>query len=150
MPKKFLLIALLAGGMALLGGRVQAHKQPHSPEELKLFEEQRMEYVLIGDAIWHGEPQSVFRPDLKAPSLGSPIGLACAMCHPDASNTHPETFPKFMFTLAKFATLAEQINWCITRPLQAKAIPLDSEEMKALLAFIMHNHKGVPIDPGRH
>ena len=26
-------------------------------------------------------------------------GLACAMCHPNASNTHPETYPKFQTQL---------------------------------------------------
>jgi thiosulfate dehydrogenase len=32
--------------------------------------------------------------------LGSTIGVSCDMCHPDAANTHPETYPKLQPQLA--------------------------------------------------
>ena len=32
-----------------------------------------------------------------SPKLGS-NGVACAQCHPNAANTHPETYPKFQKT----------------------------------------------------
>jgi len=33
--------------------------------------------------------------------LGSTIAVSCDMCHPDASNTHPETYPKFQQQIGK-------------------------------------------------
>jgi hypothetical protein len=29
--------------------------------------------------------------------------MACAMCHPFASDTHPQAFPKFQVSMNKFA-----------------------------------------------
>ena len=31
--------------------------------------------------------------------LGGTIGVSCDMCHPDAANTHPETYPKYQVQL---------------------------------------------------
>ena len=43
------------------------------------------------------------------PSLGS-NGVACGQCHPNAVNTHPETYPKFQKQLGRVATIGEMIN----------------------------------------
>src|SRR5262245_48692418 len=40
-------------------------------------------------------------------------GVACAQCHPNAANTHPETYPKFQKQLGKVANLWEMVNWCL-------------------------------------
>jgi thiosulfate dehydrogenase len=39
-----------------------------------------------------------------SPEIGS-NGVVCAQCHPNAANTHPETYPKFQKQLGKVAEL---------------------------------------------
>lgn len=86
--------------------------------------------------------------DWKA--LGGTIGISCDMCHPDASNTHPETYPKFQTQLKKVAALRDMINWCIENPMKGKPLALDDPRMLALEAYITAQRKGVPLDPGKH
>ncbi len=77
-------------------------------------------------------------------------GVACAQCHPNASNTHPETYPKFQKQVGKVVFLSTMINWCIRNPLEGKDLVLDSDEMNALLAYIYSERKGVKLAPGKH
>ena len=81
---------------------------------------------------------------------GSKNGVVCAQCHPNASNTHPETYPKFQKQLGGVVPLAEMINWCIRNPLEGEPLALDSEEMIALQTYITHERRGVALDPGKH
>ena len=47
------------------------------------------------------------------------------MCHPDAANTHPETYPKFQPQLGRVALLRDMINWCIEHPVRGKQLAAD-------------------------
>ena len=51
--------------------------------------------------------------------LGS-NGVACAQCHPNAANTHPETYPKFQKQIGKVVPLWEMINSCLRNPLEGQ------------------------------
>ncbi len=85
------------------------------------------------------------------PTLGgSKNGVVCAQCHPNASNTHPETYPKFQQQLGRVATLAEMINWCIRNPLEGTPLALDDPTMIALQAYITQERRGTPLAPGKH
>jgi thiosulfate dehydrogenase len=77
-------------------------------------------------------------------------GVACAQCHPNGANTHPETYPKFQKQLGKVAALWEMINWCIRNPLQGKNLAADSKEMIALQAYVASERKGTKLEPGKH
>jgi cytochrome c len=77
-------------------------------------------------------------------------GVACAQCHPNATNTHPETYPKFQKQLGKVANLFEMINWCIRNPLQGSDLKADSKEMTALQAYVMKERRGTKLNPGKH
>jgi thiosulfate dehydrogenase len=77
-------------------------------------------------------------------------GVACAQCHPNAANTHPETYPKFQKQIGRVAALWEMINWCIRNPLEGKNVAPDSKESIALQAYIMSERKGVKLAPGKH
>jgi len=77
-------------------------------------------------------------------------GLACAQCHPNAANTHPETYPKFQKQLGKVATIGEMINWCIRNPLEGKNLALDSKKMVSIIAYITEERRKVKLDPGKH
>lgn len=103
---------------------------------------------------WEREQKRVIEQGYKLfhdwKALGGTIGISCDMCHPDASNTHPETYPKFQTQLKKVATLRDMINWCIENPMKGKPLALDDERMIAVEAYITSTRKGVPLEPGKH
>jgi thiosulfate dehydrogenase len=76
--------------------------------------------------------------------------MACAMCHPNAANTHPETYPKFQVQLQRVAMLRDMINWCLENPLKAPLMKDDDPRMRALEAYIMAQRRGKAIEPGKH
>lgn len=102
--------------------------------------------------LWKTEYLSVVKQGRKVftnPKLGSNT-LACNECHPSATNTHPETYPKFQKQLGKVATIGEMINWCIANPLEGKKMALDDPNMTALIAYITEERRNVKLDPGKH
>jgi thiosulfate dehydrogenase len=96
-------------------------------------------FVDEGNAIFH-----------DAKKLGGTIGVSCDMCHPNAANTHPETYPKYQVQLQRVALLRDMINWCIANPVKGKALPDDSRVMRALEAYIIAQRKGQKLDYGKH
>jgi len=101
---------------------------------------------------WEKEYMSVVtkgRELFTSPKLGT-NGVACAQCHPNAANTHPETYPKFQQQLGRVIALREMINWCIQQPLEGKPLALDSPDMVALEAYAAYERRGVALAPGKH
>ncbi|HBZ69902.1 MAG TPA: hypothetical protein DEP35_09270 [Deltaproteobacteria bacterium] len=116
----------------LVHGKVQ-----HTDRDRAIWKAELDREVAEGDRLFHSD------------ELGT-NGLACAMCHPDASNTHPETYPKFQTQLKKVALLRDMVNWCIQNPLEGKVLPDDDPRMKALEAYILVKRTGATLDPGKH
>ncbi|HMK91324.1 MAG TPA: cytochrome C [Methylocystis sp.] len=77
-------------------------------------------------------------------------GVACGQCHPNAANTHPETYPKFQKQLGKVAQLWEMVNWCLRNPLEGKPLASDDPKMTAILSYIAYERRGVKLRPGEH
>ncbi|HWO41596.1 MAG TPA: hypothetical protein VNO43_07325 [Candidatus Eisenbacteria bacterium] len=125
---------------------VQAHKEKHTPEQLKAFHDVFMEQVRIGDLLFHGDAET----EKKLGVTLSKTGMACAMCHPFASDTHPHEFPKFQEQMQEFATLRDMINWCIENPNEGERIDVNSPAMKALEAYTYWSNKGSILEAGRH
>lgn len=101
---------------------------------------------------WQAEYMTVVnngRELWTSPKLGT-NGVACAQCHPNAANTHPETYPKFQQQLGRVVALRDMINWCIQNPLQGETLKLDDPKMVAIEAYVTHERKGVALDPGKH
>jgi thiosulfate dehydrogenase len=101
---------------------------------------------------WEKEYQSVVakgRELFTSPKLGT-NGVACAQCHPNGANTHPETYPKFQKQLGRVIALREMINWCLQQPLEGKPLKLDDPQMIAIEAYVAHERRGVKLDPGKH
>jgi len=86
----------------------------------------------------------------NAKTLGGTIGVSCDMCHPDGSNTHPETYPKFQTQTKKMALLRDMVNWCIENPMKGKPLPESDPRLRAVEAYILSTRKGVPLEPGKH
>ena len=76
--------------------------------------------------------------------------VSCDQCHPNATNTHPETYPKFQKQLGRVVELFEMINWCIQNPLEGEPLAADDPRMIALEAYINHERRGVPLAAGKH
>jgi len=81
--------------------------------------------------------------------LGS-NNVSCDQCHPNATNTHPETYPKFQKQLSQVSTLRDMINFCIENPLEGEPLALDDPKMIALEAYITWERRGKPLEPGKH
>lgn len=89
--------------------------------------------------IWERELKAMIEEGYKwfhDPSLGT-NGISCDMCHPDAADTHPETYPKFQIQLKKIALLRDMINWCIENPMEGKPLKEDDPRLKAMEAYII-------------
>lgn len=101
---------------------------------------------------WESEYMSVVKQGRKVFTDGKlgTNGVACAQCHPNASNTHPETYPKFQKQLGKVVAIWEMINWCIRNPLEGKNLAADDPRMVALQTYILHERRGVKLQPGKH
>ena len=104
--------------------------------------------------LWKGEEKGWVDEGYKnfhnAKALGGTIGISCDMCHPDASNTHPESYPKFQTQTKKMALLRDMINWCIENPLKGKPLPEDDPRLRSVEAYILSARKGVALEPGKH
>ena len=105
-----------------------------------------MEQVKIGDLLFHGDDATQKKLNVEL----TKTGMACAMCHPFASDTHPHEFPKFQEQMNKFATLRDMINWCIEKPNEGVKIDETGDAMKALETYIYWSNKNSRLDPGRH
>ena len=140
--------ALVAGLFALPQPQWQAeaHKANHTPEQLKAFNDQFMEQVKVGDNLFHGDKALEKEMGVNL----SNTGMACAMCHPYASDVHPNQFPKWQEQMSAFATLRDMINWCIEKPNQGEKIDVSSDAMKALEAYIYWSNRGSPLEAGTH
>jgi len=106
------------------------------------------------EQIWKLETEKFVREGHRvfhdAKAVGGTIGVSCDMCHPDAANTHPETYPKFQVQIGRVALLRDMINWCIQNPSRGKPLPEDDPRLKAMEAYILAQRQGTPIDYGKH
>jgi thiosulfate dehydrogenase len=132
--------------VAALVGPAKANKTPVTPQQLEAYNEVFMDEVRKGDLLFHGDDATQKLMGVKLTSSA----MACAMCHPFASDTHPQAFPKFQVSMNKFATLRDMINWCIEKPNQGEKIDPDSDAMKALEAYIYWSNTGSVLVPGKY
>ena len=125
-----LVLFLAAGAISLAGA------DEFKEADLKQWNAAFMDVAIEGERLFHS-------------ALGT-NKVSCDMCHPNASNTHPETYPKFQKQLGKVVALRDMINWCIENPLEGKPLTLDDPKMIALEAYITWERKGTPLDAGKH
>jgi thiosulfate dehydrogenase len=105
----------------------------------KIWQDSTDALVAEGNKIFH-----------DASLLGGTDAISCDMCHPNAANTHPETYPKYQVQLGRVALLRDMINWCIENPVRGKPLADDDPKMKALEAYILAQRKGTPLNYGKH
>ena len=108
-------------------------------QDLVVWERETEKFVVAGSRIFH-----------DAEALGSTNGVSCDMCHPDAANTHPETYPKFQVQMGRAVLLRDMINWCLEHPVRGKAFDGDDLRLRALEAYIIAQRRGTALDYNRH
>jgi hypothetical protein len=112
-------------------------KSDYGPRDQAIWKAELDKLVKEGDRLFHSD------------EIGK-NGLACAMCHPNAANTHPETYPKYQIEMKKMALLRDMVNWCIENPLEGPKLADDDPKMRALEAYILSERNGVKIEVGKH
>jgi thiosulfate dehydrogenase len=122
---------LIGSGQGSTYGQVTA-------QAVEVWSHETYKLAVRGSTIFH-----------SADKLGSEIAVSCDMCHLNAVNTHPETYPKFQESLGKVAMLRDMINWCIQHPVRGRKLADDDPKMKALEAYILAQRKGVALDYGK-
>ncbi len=119
----------------LFAGNLRADE--FTDADVNRWQQQFMAVVTEGRQLW------------TSPKLGN-NGVVCAQCHPNAANTHPETYPKFQKQLGKVAPLWEMINWCLKNPLEGQPLAADDPKMIALQTYVTYERRGVKLEPGKH
>lgn len=137
MSRKSLAIAFTTAAAVVLVGSIVILADEFTEKDKKRWQEEFMSVVKKGRELW------------VSPELGT-NGVACAQCHPNAANTHPETYPKFQQQLGRVIPLRDMINWCLMHPLEGKPLKLDGPKMVAIEAYVTYERRGVKLAPGKH
>jgi thiosulfate dehydrogenase len=124
--------AVLAFGLPLTAGADE-----FSAEDMQRWQDQFMQVVQEGRALW------------TSGEIGT-NGVACAQCHPNATNIHPETYPKFQKQMGRVIAMWEMFNWCLRNPLEGEPMEADDPRMIALQAYAIYERRGVELEPGKH
>jgi thiosulfate dehydrogenase len=111
----------------------------YTERDILMWARETEKLVVEGSRIFH-----------DADALGSTVAVSCDMCHPDASNTHPETYPKFQAQMGRVALLRDMINWCVEHPVRGKRFEADDPRLRALEAYIYAQRKGKALNYGKH
>jgi len=128
---------LVIAASMIIAAPQSAQSDEFTESDLARWKQEYMAVVVQGEKLFHG-------------GLDSKNTVSCDQCHPDATNTHPETYPKFQQQLGRVAVLGEMINWCIENPLESEPLALDDPRMIALQAYIAEERRKVPLRPGEH
>ena len=123
--------------LVLIVGGVSVRADEFTKEDVERWQDEYMSVVAQGRELW------------VSADLGT-NGVACAQCHPNGANTHPETYPKFQRQLGRVVSLFEMVNWCLQNPLEGEPLAADDPKMVALLSYITYERRGVPLAPGKH
>jgi thiosulfate dehydrogenase len=137
MSRKLVGITFVAVALAVVVGGIAVWADEFTEEDLERWQDEYMGVVQQGRELW------------VSAELGT-NGVACAQCHPNGANTHPETYPKFQQQLGRVIALRDMINWCLTHPLEGVAMELDDPRMVAVEAYLAHERRGVELAPGKH
>jgi thiosulfate dehydrogenase len=112
--------------------------------------EQEIPADSMGAAIRRGLALLRFTPESLPNYVQS--NMRCTSCHEnDGTKTSaaPLTgaharFPKYMPRGGRVISLADRVNFCVTRSLSGNALPVDSREMNDILAYLAFISRDVP------
>jgi cytochrome c len=135
--KYFGVLLILLTVTTVLAMKFPARADEFTKEDVERYNKEFMTVVKEGERLFHSS------------TLGK-NKVSCDQCHPNAANTHPETYPKFQKQIGRVVTLFEMVNWCLRNPLEGDPLAADDPRMVALLSYIYYERRGVPLSPGKH
>ena len=111
------------------------------------------------DAVLYGQTlithtASVIGPEVPDPAMRfAGNNLACQNCHLKGGTQKfglplvgvYGAFPVYIAREDEVRTLEDRINGCMERSMNGRVLPVDSREMKAMLAYIQYVSTGVPM-----
>ena len=132
----------------LLGQKRAIQQKPSTEEEFITIDTTKIRHDRFGEAVRYGRnlffnTAYYIGPDgIKGKYLGNKMN--CTNCHQEAG-TKPfsfnlmsshDNYPQYRGREGKILTLAERINNCVMRPHNGKPLPLDCDEMVAMLSYL--------------
>ena len=143
-------------GVAALGVTGCARKQPPPPPPPPHAEwqpplESEIPNDSLGAAIRRGLALLRFTPE-SLPQYAT-SSLRCTSCHQQDGRKATAApligaqarFPRYLPRSGAVITLADRVNFCLTRSLAGYAIPHGSREMEDILAYLAFLSRGLPI-----
>ena len=137
MSKKLFVVACGIIAAAVMVGGLGVRADEFTKDDVDRYQDEFMSVVKTGQKLW------------GSPDLGT-NKVACGQCHPNAANTHPETYPKFQKQLGRVIAFREMINWCLQQPLEGQPLGLDDPDLIAMEAYARWERRGVKLAPGKH
>ncbi|MEO6198020.1 MAG: cystathionine gamma-synthase, partial [Dehalococcoidia bacterium] len=131
----------------------QAEKDWQAPDVGKLPDDRFGQMVRQGKALMD-ETYKHLGPEVKQVSKRyAGNNLACVSCHVDAGGRkfgNPwvgtfVSFPQYRGREDAVSTIEERINGCMERSMNGRKLPLDGEEMKAMMSYLRFLSTGIAV-----
>ncbi len=148
-----LIIGLAIGAGLTAGAAAQGQKNWQAPDIGKLPDDKYGQIVRQGKALME-QTYKHLGPEVKDVNKRySGNNLACVSCHIDAGGRkfgNPwvgtfVSFPQYRGREDAISTTEERINGCMERSMNGRKLPLDSEEMKAMVSYLQFLSTGIPV-----
>ena len=151
-------ISTLFFGLAISAGLTsavfaQGQKDWQAPDITKLPDDKYGQMVRQGKALMEQTYKHI-GPEVKDVNKRyAGNNLACVGCHIDAGGRkfgNPwvgtfVSFPQYRGREDAISTTEERINGCMERSMNGRKLPLDSAEMKAMMAYLHFLSTGIPV-----
>ena len=148
-----IIIGLAIGTGWTVVALAQGQKDWQAPDIGKLPDDKYGQMVRQGKSLMEQTYKHI-GPEVKdASKRFSGNNLACVSCHMDAGSRkfgNPwvgtfVSFPQYRGREDAVSTTEERINGCMERSMNGRKLPLDSEEMKAMLSYLHFLSTGIPV-----
>lgn len=147
--------AMIAAVIGLAGGGAAAQGLAdwQAPDINQLADDKYGQLVRHGKALME-QTYKYVGPEVKDVSKRyAGNNLACVTCHLDAGGRkfgNPwvgtfVSFPQYRGREDAISTTEERINGCMQRSMNGRPLPLDSAEMKAMMAYLHFLSTGLPV-----
>jgi thiosulfate dehydrogenase len=129
----------------------EVHAASFDPETWRPPADSEIPRDSLGASIRRGLALVLSTPD-SLPRY-APGRIACRNCHLDGgrnvdaaplAGAHAR-FPKYMDRTGATIALADRVNYCFTRSLAGRRLPVESREMSDILAYVAFLSRGVPV-----
>ena len=147
------IIGLAIGAGLTVSAVAQGQKDWQAPDIGKLPDDKYGQSVRQGKALMEQTYKHI-GPEVKdAAKRYAGNNLACVSCHIDAGGRkfgNPwvgtfVSFPQYRGREDAISTTEERINGCMERSMNGRKLPLDSQEMKAMMSYLQFLSTGIPV-----